>query len=419
MLTETGYSLTAEGEDLLADQTLRAFRDCWTKWPEVLAILPFTFNDPYGGFASGDWVYTDSGTDEKGLPTKAHGNYWAVYKLAKPVDPWGAISGKITESKFGYPIKGAKVVLSTGETTVTDSMGNYWFPRLKPGRYTIRASSEGFKPKSSSLLVVSAGQNSVGNLSLEAIKQGTITGVIKDAVTNQGLEGVKVSLQPGGFMSVTDAHGRYSFDKIPPSRYVLTAGKRGFYTVRHEGISVKPGEKIQINLTTGPGTPPLGKNLLSEHSFEKGDEGPAGNWTIWEEAQQPKALMVDRTTCYTGTASQRIEPNGSSRNHVWQMTNYSSIEPGKTYRIEVWAKCKDAVGEVKLVGSFFTNETVEMGSFTGSPILSGTTGWTKLVAIGTAPIFPEGKKGRLQVKVVADLKSGVAWFDEAWAGRNF
>ncbi|MGB9587936.1 MAG: hypothetical protein ACPL7O_07105, partial [Armatimonadota bacterium] len=62
---------------------------------------------------------------------------------------------------------------------------------------------------------------------------------------------------------------------------------------------------------------------------------------------------------------------------------------------------------------------VEVGSFTGSPVLAGTTGWTKLVAVGTAPVFPEGKKGRLQVKVVADLKSGRAWFDEAWAGRQF
>ncbi|MCL6629546.1 MAG: carboxypeptidase regulatory-like domain-containing protein [Armatimonadetes bacterium] len=419
MLTETGYSLTAEGEDFLADQTLRAFRDCWSQWPEVLAVLPFTFNDPYGGFASGDWVYTDSGTDENGLPTKAHGNYWAVYKLAKPVDPWGSISGKITEGKFGRPIKDAEVVLSNGTTTRTDSQGNYWFPKLKPGQYKIKVSARGYKPQASTDLVVSAGTNTVGNMPLEPIKQATIVGTIRDAVTGKGLEGVKVSLQPGGFMVTTDKYGRYSFDSIPPCGYTLTAGKQGVYTVRREGICVEPGERIEIELTTGHGRPPVGTNLLCESSFEKGDEGPAGGWTIWEKAQQPGAIVVDRSNCFTGTASQKIEPRGSARNHVWQMTNYSSIEPGKTYRIEVWAKCEDADGEVRLVGTFFTNETVELGSFTGSPILTGTTGWTKLVAVGTAPVFPEGKKGRLQVQVVADLKSGRAWFDEAWAGRQF
>ena len=68
-----------------------------------------------------------------------------------------------------------------------------------------------------------------------------------------------------------------------------------------------------------------------------------------------------------------------------------------------------------MVGGFFTNETVQVGSFESTTSLSGTNGWTKLVAEGVAPQFSHGSPGRMQVKMLADLKSGTAWFDEAGA----
>ena len=100
ILTETGYELGNEwyttklstAEDFPAiddenrkDYTMRAFRDYWSKWPEIIAVCPFEMAavQPrnWGNF---DWIYIDSGSDDKGYPTNPHPHYDAVAALPKP-----------------------------------------------------------------------------------------------------------------------------------------------------------------------------------------------------------------------------------------------------------------------------------------------------------------------------------------------
>jgi len=67
LLTETGYALGQSNfvfqgyppidEANRADYILRALRDYWSHWPEVLGVCPFELVDPFGSWQVWDWLY--------------------------------------------------------------------------------------------------------------------------------------------------------------------------------------------------------------------------------------------------------------------------------------------------------------------------------------------------------------------------
>ena len=71
LLTETGYAFGAydfgfEGfpqmsEDRRADYMKRAWRDYWSRWPEVLGVCPYELVDPQGNWWVWDWLYANGG----------------------------------------------------------------------------------------------------------------------------------------------------------------------------------------------------------------------------------------------------------------------------------------------------------------------------------------------------------------------
>ncbi len=85
LVTETGYALgdgtygfegyPAIDEQSRADYVSRAFRDYWSRWPELLGVCPFELGDPFGTWQHWDWLYLD-GTH--------HPQYDAVRDLPKP-----------------------------------------------------------------------------------------------------------------------------------------------------------------------------------------------------------------------------------------------------------------------------------------------------------------------------------------------
>jgi uncharacterized repeat protein (TIGR01451 family) len=64
LLTETGYalddgfdvSLPRVSEDNRADYIVRAFRDYWRQWPEVIGVCPYELLDPQGTWWRWDWL---------------------------------------------------------------------------------------------------------------------------------------------------------------------------------------------------------------------------------------------------------------------------------------------------------------------------------------------------------------------------
>lgn len=88
LLTETGYRLGHadfgfEGyppinEENRADYIIRAYRDYWSQWPEVIGVSPFELVDPTGQWGDWDWLFPD------GL---SHDQYDLVRAMTKTTTP--------------------------------------------------------------------------------------------------------------------------------------------------------------------------------------------------------------------------------------------------------------------------------------------------------------------------------------------
>ncbi|MFQ5496026.1 MAG: dockerin type I domain-containing protein, partial [Phycisphaerae bacterium] len=84
LLTETGHNLgnnvfgfegyTPVNEGNRADFMVRAFRDYWSVWPEVVGVTPFELVDPHNHWSAFDWLYPNGAH---------HQQYDAVAALGK------------------------------------------------------------------------------------------------------------------------------------------------------------------------------------------------------------------------------------------------------------------------------------------------------------------------------------------------
>lgn len=409
--TECGYG--GEGYDN-ADYMMRAFRDYYSKWPEVLAMCPWDFAYPFG---DAHWIYGDSGTDPYGYPTHATLQYHYVYKLAKPNMGTGGISGRITEGAFGTWLEGATVTLSPGSVSVvSDPRGLYMFPALTPGTYSISAGKSGYYDRTIGNISVTAAENSVVNVSLQAEGFGTIQGVAAEGESGSPIQGVEVVTSPGGYTAESQADGSYAIFNASPGTYSMTASKRFYYPHSKTGVSVATGGVTQADFRLGIGGDPAYSNMLGNTGFE-GTPGEtiAPGWISVDGGSHPEIFTLDGNVRYAGDTSQKMNTTTSDL-YLWQMTGYTSITGGQSYMMQVWCRTSGLVtgGEkgAGLTYAFFSNALEYKG---GGDIgnLSGTNEWTLIRGTVVAP----AESQRLQVQVRCRGTSGSAWFDQVYAGR--
>ncbi len=414
--TEGGY--TGGSEDGRADQMMRAFRDCYSQWPEVLAVCPWQLSNPLSDDPGSDWVYRDS---TGAYPSHTHKIYDSVYKLAKPGMATGTISGTVRESQFANPLANVTVTLQPGNLAqVTDSAGSYIFPGLAPGTYTVTASKANYSQQTQPGLSVTAQVNTVQNFSLSATAVGEIQGMICDSLSGHPIGGALVNASPGGYTTTTANDGSYAFTGLNPATYTLSSSMPGYYSHIAVPVALDAGESRNVNWWMGPGQTPGSPNLLNGYDFESPVSGstPDG-WSTRDGQAHPEIFAIDSSVRYNGVSSVRLIVNGSQQDEMWQMTNYHSMIPGRRYRIEGWVKTQNPSGSVKLIGNFFNDDTTSVkGSFTCSPVLTTTSGWTRLVGYGTAPSFLPNSGGRLQVVLKSTTNSGTVWADNFWAGED-
>ena len=404
-----------------ADLNMRAFRDCWSKWPEVLAICPWYFSHPVNEDDATEWVPSASDTDANLLPTKAHPVYWAVYNLAKAGEATGCISGKVTEKTLGVPIAGVNVgILGVGKQATTDAAGNYILPRLTPGTCTLTADRQFYYMAAAKDLSIAAGRNTVANILMEAASSGMCLVEVTDSVTIKAIPGVAIKTAPGAQEAATDELGPAMLPALIPASYTLKLSKDGYYPVTVKDVTVEPSSSVELSVYTTEGSFPPGENLVPANLEGKPGTAVAEGWQTEDGKPHPEVFSVDDTVAFIGESSQKIEPKGTKANCVWSISDYSAAKAGKRYRIEAWCKTDKPEGEVKVVGVFLSNSLESAGTFVGAPVLKTTSGWTKVVATGVCPEMGQlkAKEGRLQVRLQAELKSGAAWFDCVWAGED-
>lgn len=435
MITETGYCIGQSedasypliDEENRADYIMRAFRDYWSQWPEVLAVTPFQFRDD--GWVCFDWVNPGSGTDAYGRPTSARRQYFDVYYLAKPGMSQGAISGKITESAFGADVSGATVVLTPGSlSTTSNAKGNYFFPNegnlsfLAPGTYSISVSKTGYATRSISNISVSAGRNTVVNVALTATTLGTVTGTVRDPITGLGLSGVTIALSPGGRSTTSGADGTYTLASVSPSTYTLSGTKTGFRPYSRAGLQISAGGTATADFYMAPGAEPGGTPLITvgEMDVDANPSSPTGlaeGWQSWDGANHPDIFLVDTSERISGRASQRIKAGNSRWAGRW--TEYNTCTTGVRYRIEAWVKTSGTSSPAFLVGTWSRWGEGVISQFQAHPQMTGANGWTLMAASSVAPYFIDQSTGRLRVEMVGPATgSGYVWFDRVWVGRD-
>lgn len=116
--------------------------------------------------------------------------------------------------------------------TLTDSSGFYNVPGLAAGNYTVIAGGQGFALRTTNAAVLN-NQTTVLNIELDT-SQGTVSGVITEAVTGNRIVGATVNIFSGNTLiavALTDVNGQYSFSNIPVGNYLLRVSATNYQTL--------------------------------------------------------------------------------------------------------------------------------------------------------------------------------------------
>jgi len=161
--------------------------------------------------------------------------YEAVRKALEYAKKSG-VEGYVYDSVSGEPIKWASVtVLETGMTYKVNASGYYKIP-LNPGNYTLVFSAWGYENITSQVEVV--------------LLNGTITGVVSDAISGAPIAGANVTVVELNLTAVTDENGVYEVS-VPPGTYTLTTVATG-YQPATETVSVDEGKVVVVNFYLYP-----------------------------------------------------------------------------------------------------------------------------------------------------------------------
>lgn len=76
----------------------------------------------------------------------------------------------------------------------------------------------------------------------------SIHGSVTDEATTEPVEGVLVSLSPGGLSKTTDAAGYFEFTDLESGQYTITVQKDG-YRANRKSVNTVAGETSQISIT--------------------------------------------------------------------------------------------------------------------------------------------------------------------------
>jgi len=166
-----------------------------------------------------------------------------------------AVKGTILEESTGLPLKDVLISLSgsTVAQTHTDALGNYQVSGILPGMINIEASLDSFDSVSAQTDIH---ENSIVTFSPQLYSTNTtpigsnlsgIEGIVVDAVTNQPLSNVLVTLAFALETQemTTSVDGTFNFDGIDSASVELNFIKQGYVTPRFS-VPLVPLESVSI-----------------------------------------------------------------------------------------------------------------------------------------------------------------------------
>jgi len=198
----------------------------------------------------------------------------ANIRISMSVVGMGALTGTVTSA--GIPVQGADVVIQdTIHNTQTDALGNYNFPFVDPGTYSVTASKVGYESQTLPATLV-ADQTTTLNFNLNASTSVPVTGwVVGSDQPTVGLPEAIVSLS--GVMdyeATTDATGHFTIPGV-------LSGNTYNYVIVKEGYQQLTGSINVANTAFDMGT-----LILPEIAF------PPSNVVATENVAQTQVLLT-------------------------------------------------------------------------------------------------------------------------------
>ena len=228
------------------------------------------------------------------------------------VDYYGSISGIVKDALTNDLLVGVKVTISPGgESQMTSIDGTFSFKDLESNEYTISFSKEGYNPDSQKVNVKPGSDASVQVVMTQIPEtKGNIVGIVKDSQTGTLIEGVQVSVSPGGASMITGIDGLFRFDKLEAQEYLVVFSKDG-YEGASQQVNVKAGTDVSVQVVMTPIQPKLS---VSTKALSFGNDTNTlsiditntGNGTLeWEINEKVERIecspMSGKTTNQTST----------------------------------------------------------------------------------------------------------------------
>jgi hypothetical protein len=267
----------------------------------------------------------------------------------------GTICGVVKDRDSSKVLSGCVLTIkSTGATARSGADGSYSFAGITPGPYSIDINMAGYYQDTKNF-VLPNGSTLKADILLEKINAttGSVGGEIRDKDKNTLLNGVLVSLEPGGRTSTT-SNGAYSFNSIAPGKYTLAASFAGYDKAIKE-ISITAGNKTTSDFlmsTTAPKTelPKLAVAKLIEvttNSIEiEGEVTSAGSTAVTE-----RGFVYSQTSNpIVGSASKKVVQGavgifsatitGLKENTSYYLAPYAINSYGTAYGEQLVSKTK-------------------------------------------------------------------------------
>lgn len=147
------------------------------------------------------------------------------------------LSGKVFDSISSVPIGGAdvSVVSQNTQTKKSDIDGNFAFDNLSDGVYQLQISTPGYELFNSKYTLGVSQSIDAGFIKLKPlVNSGIVRGRIVDAISNNPLSGVNISVNSGVGNSVntkTDTSGNFSIPNVLAGSVQLTVNFAGYTSV--------------------------------------------------------------------------------------------------------------------------------------------------------------------------------------------
>ncbi len=226
----------------------------------------------------------------------------------------------------GLPGGPGATVLLTGATTASttaDASGNYSFPGLANGSYTVTPTSAGYVFSPASQPITLSGTNATANFTSTVVLY-TISGTI----SGTGGAGATVILAGAATATTTaDGSGNFAFTGLVNGSYIVTVGNTGYvFTPASMTVLISSSNSAGMSFTTASGCPTCN--------------------TVWPASALPTvADGGDPTSMELG-----VKIHADSDGYITGLRFYKAANNTGTHIVHVWNSAGTLLGNVTVAG---------------------------------------------------------------------